>query len=115
MNIHWVWYRLHNHSEFLHTQGDSLYQSTLEYNQRIQVHIGLRILLQCLHLWKIITENPNFFSTADGNTKLVYLVITNGQVLGRSDSRKSAQVEAKSKISIFFRMIMTKKLTLART
>ena len=61
MNIHWVWYRLHNHSKFLHTQGDSLYRSTLEYNKRMQVHIGLRILLQCLHLWKLIMENPITF------------------------------------------------------
>ena len=43
--------------DLFHNQWGSLYQSMIEYNQRIFLRIGLHILLRFPHLWNLIIDN----------------------------------------------------------
>ena len=60
------------------------------------------MLLQNLHPWKL------------NNTEATVDSLTHGQALGRTKSRKFAQVEENSKINILFLIFITKQSSIDR-
>ena len=105
---------------FVHIRQDSSYQNKLEYNQHNPFHSILRIAFQYLHLWKYrfcpIAIAPIPRSVKD-RVGLYYSIVggwqlknyTYGQVLGKTESKKSPLTNANSRSNILFLMIMIEK------
>ena len=93
--------------ELFHIPWGSCYRSKLRYNPNTHVRIDFHIFHRYLHLCKTINYEPKLIYTGEMTGEN-----THGQVLGRTKSRKFAQVETNSKTNILFFIIMLKRLIL---